>query len=73
MWSPTRGAGTWRRAPATRYSTSARPNARLEEVLGEEDFAALDLDSPDRSLFTSFGSCSWREPVDDLQALGLVA
>jgi hypothetical protein len=49
------------------------PNARLEEVLAEEDFAALDLDSPDRSLFTSFGSCSWREPVDDLEALGLLA
>ena len=49
------------------------PNARLEEVLAEEDFAALDLESPDRSLFTSFGSCSWREPVDDLEALGLLA
>ena len=29
--------------------------------------------APDRSLFTSFGSCSWREPVDDLEALGLLA
>jgi hypothetical protein len=42
-------------------------------VLAEEDAAALELDSPDRSLFRSFGSCSWREPVDDLRALGLLA
>jgi hypothetical protein len=49
------------------------PNARLQEVLAEEDFAALDLEGPDRSLFRSFGSCSWREPVDDLEALGLLA
>jgi hypothetical protein len=54
-------------------AATTAPNARLEEVLAEEDFAALDLDSPDRSLFTSFGSRSWREPVDDLEALGLVA
>jgi len=54
-------------------AATTAPNARLEEVLAEEDFAALDLDSPDRSLFTSFGSCSWREPVDDLEALGLLA
>jgi hypothetical protein len=53
-------------------AATTAPNARLEEVLAEEDFAALDLDSPDRSLFTSFGSCSWREPVDDLEALGLL-
>jgi hypothetical protein len=54
-------------------AATTAPNARLEPVLAEEDPSALDLDSPDRSLFTSFGSCSWREPVDDLQALGLVA
>ena len=54
-------------------AATTAPNARLEEVLEEEDAAALDLEAPDRSLFTSFGSCSWREPVDDLQALGLVA
>jgi hypothetical protein len=54
-------------------AATTAPNARLEEVLAEEDFAALDLDTPDRSLFTSFGSCSWREPVDDLEALGLLA
>ena len=54
-------------------AATTAPNARLEDVLAEEDFAALDLDSPDRSLFTSFGSCSWREPVDDLEASGLLA
>jgi hypothetical protein len=54
-------------------AATTAPNARLEEVLAEEDPGALDLDAPDRSLFTSFGSCSWREPVDDLEALGLLA
>jgi len=54
-------------------AATTAPNARLESVLAEEDPAALDLDSPDRSLFRSFGSCSWREPVDDLRALGLLA
>jgi hypothetical protein len=54
-------------------AATTAPNAGLEEVLAEEDPAALDLDAPDRSLFTSFGSCSWREPVDDLEALGLLA
>jgi hypothetical protein len=54
-------------------AATTAPNARLEEVLAEEDPAALDLEAPDRSLFTSFGSCSWREPVDDLEALGLLA
>jgi hypothetical protein len=54
-------------------AATTAPNARLADVLAEEDHAALDLDAPDRSLFTSFGSCSWREPVDDLEALGLLA
>jgi hypothetical protein len=49
------------------------PLRSIEEVLAEEDFAALDLDEVDRSLFTSFGSCSWREPVDDLVELGLLS
>jgi hypothetical protein len=53
-------------------ATTAR-NARLQEVLEEEDPEALDLDAVDRSLFRSFGSCSWREPVDDLEELGLLA
>jgi hypothetical protein len=54
-------------------AATGAPNARLESVLAEEDPAALDLDAVDRSLFRSFGSCSWREPVDDLEALGLLA
>jgi hypothetical protein len=54
-------------------AATTAPNARLESVLAEEDPAALDLGNPDRSLFRSFGTCSWREPVDDLRALGLLA
>jgi hypothetical protein len=54
-------------------AATGAPGPRLEEVLAEEDPAALDLDAADRSLFKSFGSCSWREPVDDLEALGLLA
>ena len=54
-------------------AATAAPTARLEDVLAEEDVAALDLDAAGRSLFRSFGTCSWREPVDDLEALGLLA
>jgi hypothetical protein len=46
---------------------------RLEDVLAEEDAAALELDARARDLFVSFGSCSWREPVDDLVELGLLS
>ena len=46
---------------------------RIVSVVAEEDVEALDLEAADRSLFRSFGSCSWREPVDDLEALGLLA
>ena len=53
-------------------ATSA-PGAELESVLAEESFDALDLSSVDRALFVGFGSCSWREPVDDLRELGLLA
>lgn len=35
--------------------------------LGEEEAAATRTD-----LFKGFGSCSWREPVDDLRELGLL-
>jgi hypothetical protein len=54
-------------------AATGAPGPRLEDVLAEEDPEALDLDAADRSLFKSFGSCSWREPVDDLEALGLLA
>ena len=54
-------------------AATTAPLAELESVLAEEDFAALDLDAPDRALFVGFGSCSWREPVDDLVELGLLS
>jgi hypothetical protein len=53
-------------------ATAAAPGD-IESVLEEEDFAALDLDGADRDLFVGFGSCSWREPVDDLVELGLLS
>ena len=54
-------------------AATTAPASRLEEVLAEEDPSDLDLDGADRALFTSFGSCSWREPVDDLIELGLLS
>jgi hypothetical protein len=53
-------------------AVTAAPD-RLEDVLAEEDAAALELDARARDLFVSFGSCSWREPVDDLVELGLLS
>ena len=49
------------------------PPGRLEDVLAEEDPAALEPGDASRGLFDGFGSCDWREPVDDLRALGLLA
>jgi len=54
-------------------AATAAPPGRIEAVLAEEDHAALELERADRRLFTSFGSCSWREPVDDLVELGLLS
>jgi hypothetical protein len=54
-------------------AAASAPPARLEEVLAEEDPAALELDASSRDLFAGFGSCSWREPVEDLRALGLLS
>jgi hypothetical protein len=54
-------------------AATAAPPGRVEAVLAEEDAAELDVAAADRSLFTSFGSCSWREPVDDLVELGLLS
>jgi hypothetical protein len=48
------------------------PHDRLAEVLAEEDPASLELDEASRDLFAGFGSCSWREPVEDLQELGML-
>jgi hypothetical protein len=54
-------------------AATTAPPGRLEAVLAEEDPAAIDFAGADRTLFTSFGSCSWREPVDDLRELGLLS
>jgi hypothetical protein len=54
-------------------AATTAPPGRVEAVLAEEDPAELDVSGADRSLFVSFGSCSWREPVDDLVELGLLA
>ena len=54
-------------------AATTAPPSQLEAVLAEEDPNAIDFASADRSLFTSFGSCSWREPVDDLRELGLLS
>jgi hypothetical protein len=53
-------------------AATTAPAGRLEAVLAEEDAGALDTTDADRTLFTSFGSCSWREPVEGLQELGLL-
>src|SRR5215211_7926750 len=39
---------------------------------GDEDGSALELEESAREVFMSFGSCSWREPVDGLRELGMV-
>jgi hypothetical protein len=41
-------------------------------VLAEEDGAALEVEAGAREVFVSFGSCSWREPVDGLRELGML-
>jgi hypothetical protein len=53
-------------------AATAAPSGGIEAVLAEEDPAKLELDGADRSLFVGFGSCSWREPVEDLVELGLL-
>ena len=52
-------------------AATTAPNARLEDGAGGGGSRARSTSTaPDRSLFTSFGSCSWREPVDDLRRWG---
>ena len=53
-------------------AATAAPSGAIEAVLAEADAAKLELTGADRSLFVGFGSCSWREPVDDLVELGLL-
>ena len=54
-------------------AAATAPRGQIEEVLAEEDGAALEVDGSGREVFVSFGSCSWREPVDGLRELGMLA
>ena len=53
-------------------AAATAPVARIHEMLAEEDASALEVEDGGREVFVSFGSCSWREPVDGLQELGLL-
>jgi hypothetical protein len=53
-------------------AAATAPLNRIEEVLAEEDGSALELEAASREVFVSFGSCSWREPVEGLQELGML-
>jgi hypothetical protein len=53
-------------------AAAGAPLDRLESVLSETDGSALEVDGGSRAVFVSFGSCSWREPVDGLRELGLL-
>jgi hypothetical protein len=41
--------------------------------VGGEHASGQEIAAARRHLFASYGSCSWREPVEDLQALGVLA
>jgi hypothetical protein len=53
-------------------AAASAPPSRMEAILAETDAAALEIEDASRAVFTSFGSCSWREPVDGLRSLGLL-
>ena len=53
-------------------AAATAPLGRINEVLAEEDGSALEFEEDAREVFVSFGSCSWREPVDGLRELGMV-
>jgi hypothetical protein len=53
-------------------AAATAPLGRIHDVLAEEDASALEVEAGARDVFVSFGSCSWREPVDGLRELGLV-
>jgi hypothetical protein len=53
-------------------AATTAPLDRIEAVLAEEDGSALELEEASREVFVSFGSCSWREPVEGLQELGML-
>ena len=41
--------------------------------VGRQRASADEIEAARRHLFASYGSCSWREPVEDLQAMGVLA
>jgi hypothetical protein len=49
------------------------PREGIAAVLAEEDAGSLDVRPESRELFDGFGSCSWREPIDDLRELGMLS
>ena len=49
------------------------PRERIASILAEEDAGALDVRPESRELFDGFGSCDWREPIDDLRELGMLS
>ena len=53
-------------------AAATAPLDRIGEALAEEDGSALELEEASREVFVSFGSCSWREPVEGLQELGML-
>jgi hypothetical protein len=53
-------------------AAATAPVGRIDAVLAEEDGSALEVEESAREVFVSFGSCSWREPVDGLRELGML-
>jgi hypothetical protein len=53
-------------------AATTAPRDQLQSVLAETDAAALPLSDDGRAFFTSFGSCSWEEPVEGLRELGFL-
>jgi hypothetical protein len=53
-------------------AAATAPVGRIGAVLAQEDGAALEVEEGAREVFVSFGSCSWREPVDGLRELGML-
>jgi hypothetical protein len=64
--------------PGALESVLAEENPRAFEISPEElrvngqNASAQEIAAARRHLFASYGSCSWREPVEDLRALGML-
>ncbi len=54
---------------ATTAAANGAPRSEVEAALSFRDAATVDSA---RNVFLSFGSCSFREPVDDLEQLGVL-